>query len=362
MIQSAPPPSDVPLAALHAEFERRARAVLPAYVSSYYAVGAGAGHGTREGIEAWDALRFRPHVLTGTAGTDSPEALATTALGTPLRTPVMVAPMAELNASHPEGEAAIARAVAAAGSLLTVSTHTAIPFADIGAAGAPWWFQVYVMRDRTLTERLVSRAVEAGARALVLTADMVALLPRDVNPRNWPERATRSRLGNLSTAELDAAGPGGVAMEAALTPALIGWLHEISGLPVLVKGVLRADDAQRCVNAGAAGLVVSTHGGRRMGAALPSAHALPEVVAAVDGRAEVYVDSGVRTGEHVAAALALGARAVFVGRPFAWSLAAAGEAGPAALLERYATELRLVLTQLGIDAVNALTPASIAAR
>ena len=333
-----------------ADYETRARARLPDYVSAYYATTAGAADPDRD-TRAWDRFVFRPRVLHDVSLIDT----GTTVLGTPVSTPVLVAPMAQQLAAHPEGETATARGVAAAGSLLGVATLTAVPFADIGAAGAPWWVQVYVTRDRSLTVRLVERAVAAGATALLLTVDMNALLPPSVNPRDWPDGPARTRLGNLTAEELSRAGRDGVETDHSLGPDAIGWLGRISGLPVLVKGVVRGDDARRCLDAGAAGLVVSTHGGRRLGPAISAARALPEVVAAADG-AEVYVDSGLRRGEHIGAALALGARAVFVGRPVLWALAAAGSDGVRTVLESLTGELSQLMVQLGAPTIADLTP------
>jgi 4-hydroxymandelate oxidase len=239
--------------------------------------------------------------------------------------------------------------------LLGVSTNAAVPFAHMAAAGAPWWFQVYVTRDRSLTELLVERAIRHGARALLLTVDMMALLPADVNPRNWPDGPDKARMTNLTAEERAAAGPDGTAMDFNVTFADIAWLRDLSGLPVLVKGVLRGDDARACMDAGAAGIVVSTHGGRRLGPSVSSARALPEVVEAVGDAGEVYVDSGLRNAEHVAAALAMGARAVFVGRPVLWALSARGQAGVSAALGELQTELRQVMLQLGAPTIADLT-------
>lgn len=339
-------------AAAGLDYEEQARGLLPAHVSAYYGATAGSGGGSAEGTADWSAVRFRPRALRDLRTLDT----STTVLGTPVRTPVLVAPMAQQVAAHPEGEIAMGRAAAAAGSLLGVSTNVAVPFADIAATGAPWWFQVYVMRDHDLTALLVRRAVEHGARALVLTVDMVALLPADVNPREWPEGPAKARLTNLTAQERAAAGPHAVEMDAGISFSTIAWLRELSGLPVLVKGVLRGDDAARCVDAGAAGLVVSTHGGRRMGASVTTARALPEVLDAVGGDVEVYADSGLRSAEHVAAALSMGARAVFLGRPALWALAADGEQGVRAVLEGTTTELRHVMTQLGAPTLADLTP------
>ncbi len=333
------------------DLEAAARALLPPQVAAYYATAAGSGAGLPEGIAAWSAVRFRPRVLHDVSHIDT----STTVLGTTVRTPVLIAPMAQQLGAHPEGEIAMGRAASATGSLLSVSTNTAVRFADIAAAGAPWWYQVYVSRHRRSTELLVERAVAAGARAMVLTVDMNALLPAAVNPRNWPEGPARLRLANLSAAELEAAGPD-IETDASIGPETIGWLSRLSGLPVVVKGVIRGDDARRCVDAGAAGVLVSTHGGRRMGPTVSSVRALPEVVAAVGAEAEVYVDSGLRSGEHVAAALALGARAVFLGRPALWALAAEGDQGVRRVLDGLTDALALTMQQLGAARISELTP------
>jgi 4-hydroxymandelate oxidase len=334
-----------------AEVERRARAALPEYVTRYFETGAGSNQSLTESVAAWSALRFWPRILTGVDQVDT----ATTVLGTPVASPILVAPMAQQVAAHGDGVAARARGANAAGSLLGVSTHTGVPFDAVAATGGQWWYQVYVMRDRPLTARLVERAVAAGARALILTADMNALLPQAVNPRNWPEGPGRNRYANLTAEDLDQAGVRGVQVDPTVGLAEIGWLSRVSGLPVIVKGVLRADDARLVVDAGAVGVVVSTHGGRRMGSSVSSAAALPGVVDAVGTAAEVYVDSGIRTAEHVAAAVALGARAVFIGRPAMWALAADGASGVETMLTTLTTELALVMLQLGAGDVSALT-------
>jgi 4-hydroxymandelate oxidase len=333
------------------DYEAEARAVLSPHAAAYFAAAAGSGTNLTEGTADWAAVRFRPRVLRDLSAVDS----STTVLGTAVRSPVLIAPMAQQRAAHPDGEQAMARAAAELGLLLGVSTNAAVPFADIAAAGAPWWFQVYVTRDRSLTELLVERAIRHGARALLLTVDMMALLPADVNPRNWPDGPDKARMTNLTAEERAAAGPDGTAMDFNVTFADIAWLRDLSGLPVLVKGVLRGDDARACMDAGAAGIVVSTHGGRRLGPSVSSARALPEVVEAVGDAGEVYVDSGLRNAEHVAAALAMGARAVFVGRPVLWALSARGQAGVSAALGELQTELRQVMLQLGAPTIADLT-------
>jgi len=349
---------------LAAALEAEARSALPAHVSGYVGATAGAGECHAEGLAAWASLRLVPRVLRG-GRADGAVDTATTVLGTPLRTPVLLAPMAQQVAAHPRGEAEAARAVAAAGSLLGVSTNTAVPFTEVGAAGAPWWYQVYVLRDRSLTHLLVERAAAAGASALLLTVDTTSLTQpsepgaASVEPTEWPDGPGRARLTALSSTDLADRESGAASPALDVDLGTIRWLAEVSGLPVVVKGVLHPGDAAACVAAGAVGVVVSTHGGRRLGASVTSAAALPGVVAAVRAAsptAEVYADSGVRSGAAVAAALALGARAVFVGRPAWWGLAARGADGVGQVLGGLTDELAGVMRQCGAPSVADLTP------
>jgi 4-hydroxymandelate oxidase len=232
----------------------------------------------------------------------------------------------------------------------------------LAAPEAVRWFQVYVVRDRGWTADLVARAAEAGYRALVLTVDVPLLgnrlrdlrndfrLPTGLKPANAPP-AGAARQRELDVDVLAQAGQ----FDPALTPETIGWLAERSGLPVVVKGVLRGDDALACLDAGAAGVVVSNHGGRQLDTVVATADALAEVAAAVGGRAEVYVDGGVRRGTDVVKALALGARAVLVGRPVLWGLAVGGAAGVERVLSGLAGELRLAMALCGATGVGELS-------
>ena len=341
------------------DLAHRADAVLPDYVAAYYHSAAGDGTCDREGIADWNGFRLRPSVLRDCRTQDT----ATEVLGTPVAAPILVAPMAQQVGAQPEGEVLTARGAAQAGTLLGVSTNTGVKFADIAAEGAPWWYQVYVARDRSVTQLLVERAVEAGAKALILTVDTTALgrEQAEIDPRNWVESHHKYRTGNLTEAEVERYGSD-VDMALDLTPDTIGWLAEVSGLPVLAKGVLTARDARRCVDAGADAIVVSTHGGRRLGISVTSAAALPEILAEVGSEVEVHVDSGVRGGHHAAVALALGAKAVHVGRPVMWGLAADGAAGVAAVLAQYQHELRTTLRQMGIGSIRELSPADVVRR
>jgi 4-hydroxymandelate oxidase len=233
----------------------------------------------------------------------------------------------------------------------------------LAAPGAARWFQVYVVRDRGWTAELVARAAAAGYSALVLTVDVPLLgnrlrdlrndfrLPVGLKPANAPP-AGAARQRELAVDVLAQAGQ----FDPGLTPEVIAWLAERSGLPVVVKGVLRGDDAAACLEAGAAGVVVSNHGGRQLDTVVATADALAEVVAAVGDRAEVYVDGGVRRGTDVLKALALGARAVLVGRPVLWGLAVGGAAGVERVLSGLVGELRLAMALCGATGVGELSP------
>jgi 4-hydroxymandelate oxidase len=348
----------------HVDLERRAAAALPEHVYDYMRATAGDLAVLEQQIAAWEAVRLRPRVLRGAKEPST----ATTVLGTPVRTPVLVAPMAQQVDADPAGERAMAAGAAAAGSLLGVSTNSAVPFGEIAAAGAPWWFQLYVMRERAVSEALLRRARDAGASAVLLTVDITRLRhPRpgsgvSVEPTEWTDGRTGRRLANLTPEEASVVAGDRGRTDRTLGLDAIRWCAETSGLPVVVKGVLRGDDAERVVGAGAAGVLVSTHGGRGLATSVGSAAALAEVAAAVDGRAEVYADSGIRSGLHVAAALALGARAVFVGRPAMWGLAAGGASGVGAVLRDLTDELRAAMDLLGVDSLDELRTADLVAR
>lgn len=336
------------------ELERSAAAELPDYVYGYFSGVAGRGESVQDAIAEWDAVRFRPRAFTKTSATLT----GTTVLGIPVETPILAAPMAQQNAATPLAELATARAVRRNGSLLGVSTNTSIPFMQIAAEGVPWWFQVYIMRDRGLSWGLIDRATAAGAKALILTVDTTSLTSSElsIEPTSWTESPRKTRLSNLLEEDLAGLPHGATKGATDLSLDVIAELRERSGLEVVVKGILRGDDARRAVDAGAAGILVSTHGGRRLGKSVSSIQALPEVLDAVGDDCEVYVDSGIRSGDHVAAALAMGARAVFVGRPLLWGLSTGGENGAANVLERLTDELRSTMAGIGAGTVSELTP------
>jgi 4-hydroxymandelate oxidase len=324
--------------------EREARELLAPMAYDYYAAGAGDETTLEANLAAWARLRLRPRVLRDVSGVST----ETSVLGTRVAAPILVAPMALQRLLHADGELAMREAGRAAGTVVGVSTRSSTPIAEVGAAAeAPWWFQVYVLRDRALTEQLVQRAVEGGARALLLTGDTPILgwkrRPAELSvPGEWVMPGLSTPDG-MSVRDRDS----GNEQDPTITFDEIGWLSELSGLPVVVKGVLRRDDAERCVEAGASGVVVSNHGARQLDGAVATAEALPEVAAAVGDSCEVYVDGGIRRGTDVLRALALGARAVLVGRPVAWGLATGGAAGAARVLGALRLELVEALALAG---------------
>ena len=330
------------------ELERQARGRLSPEIYDFYAGGAGREVTLRANPQAWEQVQFLPHVLRDVSAVDTSVQLASP-LGLRLRTPVAVAPTAFQQLAHPGGEVASAAGAARAGALYVLSTRSSCRIEDVGAAvasaGGSWWFQVYLMRDRDLTAGLVRRAAAAGAHALVLTVDTAV-----------PGRKARTSQHDVITDDHFLVNLGPLADLAAAEHATdvaladIGWLAEISGLPVVVKGVLRPDDAAACAAAGAAAVIVSNHGGRQLDQSVPSAAALPAVAAALPGR--VYVDGGLRTGGDVLAALALGAQLAFLGRPVLWALACGGAGGVQALLDGVTDDLAHQMTLAGVTSAD----------
>ncbi len=239
-----------------------------------------------------------------------------------------------------------------------MSTRASRPLEDVAAAvGGPWWFQVYVMRDRELTAALVRRAAAAGARALVVTGDtpLVGAKRRVGGTRiAVPDDSFLVNLERHLGGTTGAAARASAEQDPSITMDVVRWLHEVSGLPVLVKGVLRGDDAVACLDAGAAGVVVSNHGGRQLDRALPSALALADVVDAVAGRAPVLVDGGLRSGLDCLVALALGASGVLLGRPVVWGLASGGADGVATALRAVSDDLAHVMALVGSTSLAGL--------
>lgn len=329
--------------------ERQAEQRLSRGVYQYFRDGAGQELTLAEATPAWDTLRLRPRVLRDVSHVDTD----VTVLGNELRTPIMVAPMALQFECDEQAEAATARAVTESGSLLCVSSNTTVSYPVIAETGVPWWAQVYVLGDRGLTRELLARAREAGATAIVLTVDTPLLGDRRIrtDEQLQPTRDRGPHYGGLPFT------PPGTGNAKDLTFADIALIAADARLPVLVKGILRGDDARQAVDAGAAGVIVSTHGGRQLDPVISTAAALPEVVAALETTdAEIVVDGGIRRGTHVLAALALGATAVFVGRPVLWALTVGGSDLVHRLLGDLTAELALAMALAGAAGIADLSP------
>jgi glycolate oxidase len=326
------------------ELRRAARRNLPLEAWDYASGGAESEATLRRNRRAMGHYVFRPRVLRGVAEVD----ISTTFLGMPLALPVMIAPMGSTVALHPDGDVALARAAGQMGTihwLSTVSAHS--PEEVVGAGGAPVIFQLYFRGDNAWAEKVIRRVEAAGCRGLCLTVDTSAYgrRERDLEKRYNP-RGTKRAL------EV----PVEYTRQAALTWDDVTWLRQTTRLPLIVKGIQSAEDAKIAVEHGVDVVYVSNHGGRQLDYAPAPLELLPEVAEAVDGRAEIVVDSGFQRGTDVLKALALGARAVCIGKAAAWGLGAAGEAGVVRTLEIFALELQIAMANTGQRCVAEIGP------
>ncbi len=341
--------TDSPTPITVADFEPLAQARVEPGAWDYYAGGAGDELTLRDNREAWNRLRLRPRVLVDVSQRD----LSTSALGLSLPHPIILAPTAAHQLAHPEAERATALGAAAAGALMTLSTISSVPMEEVAAAapGAPRWFQLYAPEDRDAVRALVDRAVAADYAAIVVTVDLPV-------PGNR-ERDHRNRFEVILGAHLPPDEPTG-ATGLVLLPSMdweqLDWLRSICPVPLVAKGILRADDALRAVDAGCDGVWVSNHGGRQLDTAVTSAEALPEIAAAVGDRALLIADGGVRRGIDVLKALALGADLVAVGRPILWGLAVDGADGVQRVLEILRDELSRSMALTGCRTIDEITP------
>lgn len=380
-----------------------AQAKLGAADFAYIAGGAGAERTMRANLAAFERVRLLPRRLSGSRERD----LGVELLGQTLAAPLLLAPIGVLEAAHPEADLAVARAAAAENVPFIFSSQASVPMESCAAAmgDSPRWFQLYWGTDDEVTRSFVRRAEACGAGAIVLTLDTTLLgwRPRDldlgslpflrgrgiaqylsdpvfrsrldqalpvpaVQPPRTPallragaELATRGRRFGLSLEQMQAAA---ARFTATYTRPDLGWddvsrLREWTGLPILLKGILHPDDAREAASRGVNGLIVSNHGGRQIDGEVGALDALPDVVAAA-GDLPVLLDSGVRTGSDVAKALALGARAVLLGRPYAYGLAIAGETGVREVIQNVLAEFDLTLGLLGVRAARDLGPQHLA--
>jgi isopentenyl diphosphate isomerase/L-lactate dehydrogenase-like FMN-dependent dehydrogenase len=331
-----------------------ARERLPRTVYDYYAGGAEDEVTLAGNREAYRRLALRPRVLVDVSGIDTSLQL----LGHDLRHPILLAPTAFQRLAHPDGELATARGAKRAGAILVASSLSTCSVEEIALeAMGSLWFQLYVFRDRDLTRDLVHRAEESGATALALTVTVPVqgLRERDrANAFRLPVELGVPNFRGYSQERLPAAADGsaleafiGGNFDSSLSWNVLAWLRSITRLPVLVKGILTQEDASLALEHGAAGIIVSNHGGRQLDGALPTAIALPSVADAVGGAVPVLVDGGIRRGGDVLKALALGARAVLIGRPYLWGLAVAGDDGVATVVEDLEAGLRRAMALTG---------------
>jgi lactate 2-monooxygenase len=354
-----------------AELERQAVAAMEPRAANYVGAGAGSEDTIRANAAAFARHRIVPRMLRDVATRD----LATTVLGTTMPAPLMLAPIGVQKVLHEDGELATARAAAAVGTPMIASTNSHFTLEQIAAAGgpeAPRWFQLYWANDRELVESFVSRAERAGYGAIVVTVDtfVPGWKPRDLQQAWLPFLNGMGvanyfedpvfRAGLEKPPEQDQGAATGHFLGVQANPALnwedLAWLRELTSLPIVVKGIQHVDDAREAAARGLDGIVVSNHGGRQVDGAIASLDALAPIAAAVGGELAVLFDSGVRGGADVLKALALGADAVCLGRPYVWGLALAGEAGVEAVLRMVLGELDLTMALCGLTRLDQLGP------
>jgi 4-hydroxymandelate oxidase len=337
--------------------EAQAAAKMPAASFAFCAAGADDEISAAENIKAWRDLRLRPRVLNDVATIDT----RVTLLGSAVPTPILVAPTGRHKLFHAEGECATARGAADAGSAFVMASNSNVAIEDVAAERreAPQWFQLYYWPNRAEVEALIDRVAAAGFTALVLTVDAPV--------GGWSPRAARAQH-EPSPDILNINMPGAPMARTFYHPDFAGkvlypatwreleWLVQHSAIPIIVKGVLRADDAVRCVASGARAIMVSNHGGRHLDTTVTTAAAIGEVASALAGKAEVYVDGGIRRGTDIFKALALGARAVMIGRPVIWGLAVHGADGVRDVLEHLHIELVRAMQLTGAATLNDITP------
>jgi len=333
------------------EYEAAARALIPTPLFGFISGGSedeSSLNGNRSGFDRW---RLLPRILTGS---DNPS-LRTTVLGQEISMPVMVSPMGIHQLAHARGELASAAGAQRVGTIYSLALAASTAMEEVAAVAGMWWFQIYLLQDRAFSLEHVRRAEDAGASAIVLTVDVPIRGRREADDRNrfdlpigvtMPNMLPRDYTGDhLSYSVL-------TPWDKAISWKDLEWLVGITHLPVIVKGVLSPVDAVKCAELGAKGIIVSNHGGRQLDSAVASIDALPAVAAAVGDRAEVYIDGGIRRGTDVIKALALGARAVMIGRPVLYGLAVDGEDGVVRIFDLLRHELMIDMLLTGCDDVT----------
>lgn len=345
-----------------ADFELLARERLTPLAWDYYAGGAEDEYTVSDNCTAFRRIKLRPRVLMDVAERN----LATEVLGQRISLPVLLAPTSHQRLAHPDAEQATARAAARAGTLAVLGTGNHYAVEEAAQADEPFWFQMYCYENRELTERIIRRAEAVGCRALVITVDATFAPRRERHLRTTfalpPEVELRNLLGvGLQDHLLQTENGGMPAFLNSLKPLLltwdeIDWMRSITETPIVLKGIMTAEDAVLAVEHGVDGIIVSNHGGRQVDGTLATIEALPEIVASVSGRIEILLDGGIRRGTDVLKALALGAKAVLIGRPYLWGLAVAGEAGVVQVIDVLRAEMVAAMGQLGLADVQQISP------
>jgi 4-hydroxymandelate oxidase len=344
------------------ELEMKARELLLQAAYDHHASGANDEITLRENHVAYERITLLPRMLVDV----SERHMGTTALGQPVSMPILIAPTAFQGLAHPKGELATVKAAGAANTLMTLSTLSTFSIEEVMAvATGPVWFQLYMFKDRAISASFVKRAELAGCKAIVFTVDAPLPGRRERDVRNQFKMPDALAVKNLLPGELqelpNATGRSGHApgiaslFDTALTWKDIEWLAGITRLPVLVKGILRSDDALLAVKHGASGVIVSNHGARQLDTTPATISVLPEIVDAVGCKVEVYVDGGIRRGTDVLKAIACGARAVFIGRPVLWGLVTGAEAGVRCVLEMLRQEFDLAMALSGCPTLSTIT-------
>ncbi|MBT4867509.1 MAG: alpha-hydroxy-acid oxidizing protein [Planctomycetaceae bacterium] len=340
-----------------ADFQKLAESRMQNATYNYITTGSADEITLRENVEAFRRMKVFPPLLKGVSKAD----LSTTVMKRKIDMPILLAPVAAQRMFHPEGALASARAAAAAKTVFAVSSSVGHSVEEVArAAAGPKWFQLYVPKDRAVARQLVQRIDKAGYEAIIVTVDLGEwkdadrrdrfTLPKEMLVKHLRDVGYTQVTNEMSNEEVQAFNL--KAWEISLSWEFFGWLRSITKTPLLIKGVLRKDDAEKAVSLGIDGIVVSNHGGRRLDGMPASIEMLPDIVQAVKGRAEVYMDGGIRRGTDVLKALALGARGVLVGRPYAWALGADGEAGVRKVLTLLREEFENAMVSTGCSKVS----------
>ncbi|KAL2652075.1 hypothetical protein R1flu_020203 [Riccia fluitans] len=347
------------------EYEEVAKRKLPKMVYDYYASGAEDQWTLQENRHAFERIRFRPRILIDVTNVDT----STTVLGHKISMPIMVAPTAMQRMAHPDGELATARAVASHNTIMTLSSWATSSVEEVASVGPGIrFFQLYVYKDRNVVAQLVRRAERAGFSAIALTVDTPILGRREADIKNrfaLPPHLTLKNFEGLDLGQMEKTQDSGLAsyvagqIDKSLSWKDVKWLQTITSLPILVKGVITAEDTHLAIQCGCAGIIVSNHGARQLDYVPATISALEEVVKAAGARVPVFLDGGVRRGTDALKALALGATGVFVGRPVLWGLASEGEAGVKKVLQLLREEFTLAMALAGVTKVSEITRAHV---